>query len=93
MKYCIIVAMNKEILVFIRNFLFKMFIVGVIFAIFLFVMTWSLWDFWSSFIYSKFLVTEKELGALIVNFFIWLRFYLIFLILVPVIALHWTIKS
>ena len=85
--------MNKEVLVLIRNILFKTFIVGVLFALFLFVMTWFFWDAWSTFIYSKFQMTEKELGEQVVNFFIWLRFYLVFVILVPAIALHWTIKS
>ena len=86
-------SMEKEKLILIRNFLFKIFIVGVLFALFLFVMTVTFWGTWSSFIYSKFQLTEKELGQLVVQQFINLRFYLVFVILVPAISLHWTIKS
>lgn len=85
--------MNKENLILIRNFLFKMFIVSILFAIFLFVMTCAFWGNWSSFIYSKFLVTEKELGEMVVQFFINLRSFVLFGVLVPGIALHWTVKS
>lgn len=85
--------MQKQNLTLIRDFLFKTFIVGLLFAIFLFAMTVTFWGPWSSLIYSKFQVTEKELGELVVTSFLCLRFYLVFVILVPAIGLHWVIKS
>ena len=85
--------MQKQNLILLRDFLFKMFIVSVIFAILLFIGTTLFWNIWASIIYTKFQVGEKELGELVVKFFINLRFFLIFLILTPAISLHWTIKS
>lgn len=85
--------MQKQNLKLIRDILFRIFVIGVLFAIFFFVMTASFWDFWTSMIYSKFQVSEKEFGGKVVDFFLYLRFYLVFIILVPAIALHWIIKT
>ena len=85
--------MEKQNLILIRDFLFKSFIVGILFAILLFVMTTIFWDFASSVIYSKFTVSQKELGELVVNSFLHLRLFLVFIFLVPAISLHWVIKS
>ena len=85
--------MGKENLVLIRDFLFKTFIVALLFAIFLFVMTISFWDAGSYFIHLKFQVKEEELGKLIVSSFMGLRLFLVFGLLVPLISLHWLIKS
>ncbi|OGI19835.1 MAG: hypothetical protein A3B68_08485 [Candidatus Melainabacteria bacterium RIFCSPHIGHO2_02_FULL_34_12] len=85
--------MEKQTLILIRDFLFKSFIVGILFAILLFVMTTTFWDYASSIIYSKFTVNQKELGELVVDSFIHLRLFLIFIFLVPAISLHWVIKS
>lgn len=85
--------MKKQSLILIRDFLFKTFIVGILFAIFFFLVTAFFWDFWSSTIYSVFHVNEQEAGKLIASWFLHLRFFLIFIILVPAISLHWVIKS
>ena len=85
--------METKNLILIRDFLFKTFIVGILFAIILFILTTTFWDIWSSFIFSKFQVSPKELGPLVVNSFLCLRFYLVFIILVPGISLHWLIKN
>ena len=85
--------MEKQKLIFIRDFLFKTFIVSLVFAILLFVMTATFWDKWSGFLYAKFQVPKSTLGELVVDSFLHLRLYLIFVILTPGIALHWLIKS
>ena len=85
--------MEKQKLILIRDFFLKTFIVSLVFAILLFVMTTIFWDKWSGFIYTKFQVSEKELGQLVVNSFLHLRLYLLFVILTPAIALHWLIKT
>ena len=85
--------MEKQKLILIRDFFLKTFIIGLAFAILLFVMTAAFWDKWSSFLYAKFLVPKEELGELVVNSFLHLRLYLIFVVLVPGIAMHWLIKS
>ena len=86
-------TMEKQKLILIRDFLLKTFVVGLVFAILLFVMTATFWDKWSSFLYGKFQIPKAELGQLVVNSFLHLRLYLIFVILVPGIAMHWLIKS
>ena len=85
--------MEKQKLILIRDFLLKTFVVGLVFAILLFVMTAAFWDKWSSFLYAKFLIPKDVLGKLVVDSFLHLRLYLIFVILVPGIAMHWLIKS
>ncbi len=86
-------TMEKQKLILIRDFLLKTFVVGFIFAILLFVMTATFWDKWSNFVYAKFFVPKEELGHLVVDSFLHLRLYLIFVILVPGIAMHWLVKS
>ena len=85
--------MEKQKLIFMRDFLFKTFIVSLLFTILLFVMTTVFWDKWSTFLYMKFQVPKSTLGELVVNSFLHLRLYLIFVILTPGIALHWLIRS
>ena len=85
--------MEKQKLILIRDFLFKTFIVSLVFAILLFVMTATFWDRWSSFLYMKFQVPKSTLGELVVDSFLHLRLYLVFVILTPAIAMHWLIKS
>lgn len=85
--------MKKQNLILIRNIFLKTFIVGLLFALFLFVMTVTLWSHWAPLIFSIFQVNEKELGGIVVTSFINLRFFLIFILLVPAISLHWVIKS
>ncbi len=85
--------MEKQKLILIRDFLFKTFIVSLGFAILLFVMTTIFWDKWSGFIFAKFLVPKDKLGELVVDSFLHLRLYLLFVILTPGIAMHWLIKT
>ena len=85
--------MEKQKLILIRDFLLKTFVIGFAFAILLFVMTAVFWDKWSTFLYTKFEVPKKELGELVIDSFLHLRLYLIFVLLVPGISMHWLIKS
>ena len=85
--------MEKQKLILLRGFLFRVFIVGLLFALFLFFMTSAFWDKWSALVYTRFQVTPKELGEMFVGSMIYIRFYLMFIILVPAIALHWLLKS
>ena len=84
--------MEKQKLIPIRDLLLKTFVVGLILAIILFVMTFKFWDVWSTFVTSKFGVEKSLLGELVVNSFLYTRFYLLFVILAPAIGLHLAIK-
>lgn len=85
--------MELEKIVFFRNFLFRTLIIAVLFAIFLAVLTFALWDTWAPMTVRIFRVEEKELGELILTFFLNVRLVLVFLILAPALALHWMAKS
>jgi hypothetical protein len=52
-----------------------------------------IWDIWSSFIKIKLNVEPATLGELVVNSFLITRMIIIFLFLVPAIALHIIIKK
>lgn len=85
--------MTKESLTLLRGFLFRAFIVGLLFALIVFGFTYFFWDRWSLMVCSKFLLTKEELGKLVVNSFIYTRFFLIFFLLTPAISLYWTLKK
>ncbi len=85
--------METQKLIFIRDFLFKTFLISLLFAILLFVMTVSFWDFAKYIVFSRFQIDEKELGKMVIDSFIHLRLFLIFGLLVPAISLHWAIKA
>jgi hypothetical protein len=85
--------MEIEKMIFFRNFLFKTFIVGVLFGVFYFIATIIFWDTsLMSWIERMFKVNDAELGNLMLSFFSTLRIILAFLFLAPCIALHWMIK-
>ncbi|GEM_PF-910319 len=85
--------MEKQKLLFIRDFLFKYFVVSLIFAIIFFILTKTFWDFGSSLVYSTFHVSKEEFGKMTVCWFLQLRFFIIFILLVPALTLHWTVKN
>ena len=88
-----ITIMEKEKIIFLRNFLFRTFLVGAAFGVFYFIATIIFWDsslmLW---IENMFKVNEAQIGNLTLLFFTLARFVLAFLILAPCIALHWMIK-
>ena len=85
--------MEKKFVIILKSFLFRTFIVGFIFALILFGLTFLFWDKWSFIVLTKFGVSRDELGKLVVNSFLHLRMFLIFVLLVPAIGLHWLGKS
>jgi uncharacterized membrane protein YphA (DoxX/SURF4 family) len=85
--------MEIEKIIFFRNFLFKTFIIGLVFAVFYFIATITFLNTWlMSWIERVFKVNDAEIGNLILSFFSTLRIILAFLFLAPCIALHWMIK-
>lgn len=76
-------------IIFFRNFFVRAFIIGVVFALFYFIVTYAFWDTWASWATHVFKTDEKELGRVVLMFFVELRLVLVFLFLVPALALHW----
>jgi len=80
-------------IIFFRNFLFRAFLIGVAFALFYFILTFAFWNTWTSSASHLFKTDEKELGRLVMVFFMSLRIILAFFFLVPALALHWMARK
>jgi hypothetical protein len=81
--------MEREKIIFFRNFFFRAFIIGLAFALFYFFATSLLWDTGVSWTAHFFKIDEREFGRLVLLFFLELRVVLVFFFLVPALALHW----
>jgi len=84
---------EHEKIIFLRNVFFRAFVIGVVFALFFFAMTLAFWSTWTSLVFHLFKVEEKDLGRIVLHFFMHVRLILVFLFLVPALALHWTAKK
>jgi len=84
--------MEREKILFLRNVLFRAFLIGVAFALFYFILTFAFWNTWTSWASHFFKTDEKELGRMVMVFFMILRIVLVFFFLVPALALHWTAR-
>lgn len=85
--------MEKEKLIFWRNFLVRIFILGLGFAIILIAGTVCVWDWWSGMVTQNMHIEEKDLGIIMVSTILYLRLFLIFIVLVPAIALHLMVRK
>src|SRR5205823_13768763 len=80
--------MDRERIIFFRNFFFCAFIIGLVFALFYFAATILLWDTAVSWATQLFKIDEKEFGRLVLLFSMELRVVIVFFFLVPALALH-----
>ena len=85
--------MEREKIIFFRNFFFRAFIIGVTFAILYFILVYGFWNTWASWAANMFKVDEKELGLVALLFFMQLRIIIVFFFLVPALALHWVARK
>lgn len=85
--------MDTTQLIYLRNFFFKAFLIGLVAFFILLIGTALLWEQWSFLILEIFKVDEPTLGKMVVNSFLNSRMIIIFLFLVPAIALHLVIKK
>ena len=85
--------MEREKIIFFRNFFFAAFIIGLVFALFYFAATTLLWNTAVSWATHFFKIDENEFGRLVLMFFIELRVVLVFFFLVPALALHWCARK
>ena len=84
--------MNETIRV-IRDALFRTFFIGLIFGLFYVCVYYGWRDFWDGLIVARWaLIEQKSLDVLTMSFFGLIRFYLVFILLAPALALHWTLK-
>jgi hypothetical protein len=85
--------MEHKKIIFLRNFFLRAFVVGVLFALFYWIVTLVLWHAYVPWLIERFKLDEKEVGALTLNFFANLRVVLVFFFLVPALALHWCARK
>lgn len=85
--------MDTTQLIYLRNLFFKAFLIGLVAFFILLIGTALLWEQWSFLILEIFKVDEPTLGKMVVNSFLNSRMIIIFLFLVPAIALHLVIKK
>ena len=84
--------MNETIRV-IRDALFRTFLIGVIFGLAYVCIYFGWRDYWDNLVVIRWaLIDQKSLGILTLSFFGLIRFYLVFILLAPALALHWTLK-
>lgn len=85
--------MENEKIIFWRNFLLRTFLIGVLFAILIFILVIAFKPTWEMLVTNVFGTDEKESGKIVLTFFMNVRLVLVFLILSPAIALHWMRKK
>lgn len=85
--------MNNDTLRLIRNILLRTVVVIFVFNIFTLLITLSLWDTWLKMTCDMFHTTAEAATPVILSFFTTVKFFTIYVLLAPALALHWTIKS
>jgi hypothetical protein len=85
--------MDRDKIIFFRNFFLIAFIIGLLFALFYFGATLLFWNTGASWATRLFKTDEKEFGRLVLLFFIELRVVIVFFFLVPALALHWILRQ
>jgi len=76
-----------------RNTLFRAFVISAGFTLLTYVTTFPLWSVWSSLICDWFHMPAEQVGPVMLGFFCQIKFFNVYLLLVPALALHWTIKT
>ncbi len=84
--------MNHETLRLTRNILLRWFVVGVMLALMLGLVTICAWDWWTTMAGTWFHTDTATMTPIVLEFFVDLRFFLLFFVLAPALAIHWTLK-
>jgi len=84
--------MTLDSLRLLRNILLRSVVVGLAFALFMVVATISGWNTWTQLVSTWFHADQATLTQLVLQFFTEIRFFLVFILLTPGLAIHWTIK-
>ena len=77
----------------IRNLLLRTFVVGLGITLLLALLTFSLWDTWVPIVERMFHTNIEFLTPIVVEFFMQVRFFLLYIVLAPALAIHWTLKK
>lgn len=85
--------MTYENLRLLRNMLYRTLAVGCFIVLFLAGMTFGSWETFMTMASSLFHADPTTLTPVILKFFMTVRFFLLFIILTPALAIHWTLKK
>ena len=85
--------MKFEILRVLRNILFRCFVIGLVIALLLGLTMMGGWTTWMDIAGRWFHTDSATLTPLVLKFFIEIRFFLLFIVLTPALAIHWTLKK
>ncbi len=85
--------MNLESLRLVRNILLRSAVIGVGFTLFIQVVTLVGWDTWTDLAVTRFHADPLQFANLVLSFLTAIKFFLIFILLTPGLAIHWTIKQ
>lgn len=85
--------MALETLRLIRNVLLRSFAIGVVIALLMVGGFVAAWPVWTGLAIAWFHTDQAQLSELVLRLFTEIRFYLVFVLLVPGLAIHWTIRS
>ena len=84
--------MNLDLLRLIRNLLLRLAAISFVLCLVMAFATVALWDTWAGLASQWFHMTPAAIGPMVGNFFAFVKFYYVFVLLAPALALHWTIK-
>ncbi|MBP7860620.1 hypothetical protein KA183_02975 [bacterium] len=85
--------MNRENLTVIRNLFLQAALISVLITWIAAFLTMGLWNTWIEISMANFKVSREFLSQLVTQFFTVAKFFTIYLLLVPGLALHWTVKT
>lgn len=84
--------MTYETLHLLRNLLLRTFVIGLVIVLLLGFATVAGWQTWTLTASEWLHADEITVTRVILEFFLSVRFFLLFIVLAPAIAIHWTLK-
>ncbi|MGH8100882.1 MAG: hypothetical protein ACREIW_06270 [Chthoniobacterales bacterium] len=85
--------MDKEKIIWLRNFFLRAFLIALVLALLMFAATMLLWHTAAGWTNHLFGVDEKDLGRIVLGFFLDIRLIMLFFFLTPALALHWMVRK
>jgi hypothetical protein len=77
----------------IRDILLRTFLISLIIALLIVGIYYGGRHYWDDLMVGRLaLIDQASLNVVVVGFFVLIRFYLVFILLAPALALHWTLK-
>lgn len=85
--------MSIDALTLIRNILLRTVAVIFLLNIVMVLSTLAFWNTWADIVSQWFHMNPEALGPVMLSFFTAVKFFVIYGLLAPALAIHWTVKS